>query len=217
MTKQEHPSEEPQPRRHPFPRLPADFFREEAVRTYSERQSLAGDVLRIAPSWTRWFYWVLVIIFLGGITFAYFGTIDEYARGVAVIQLEGRTDPTVRVLAVLPGQYRPMIEPGMPLLLEVSGYRHSPLQMTLDSVDDRVLSPAEARREVGPEIGETLNLSGPLTLVHARLATRTFEADGRVYSLYDGMQGFALARVRRERILFLLAPKLKTLLGGERG
>src|SRR5262249_37984843 len=60
-----------------------------------------GDLLRISPSWTRWAYWLLVLVLVAGLLYAVLGTIDEYASGPAVVRVEGRTDITATTAGVV--------------------------------------------------------------------------------------------------------------------
>jgi multidrug efflux pump subunit AcrA (membrane-fusion protein) len=85
------------------------LFRENALKHASGGQSV-GDVLRLAPSWTRLAYPVLLAAFLAMLAYLIFGTIHEYAIGPAIIWISGRTHLTAAVsgtvssIEVLPGQ-----------------------------------------------------------------------------------------------------------------
>ena len=86
------------------------IFREEALDSHLRDGRIHGDLLRISPRWTRWTYWLLVVVFAAGSSYLGFGRIHEYATGVAVIRDEGRTmvtaitDGTIAAIAVRPGQ-----------------------------------------------------------------------------------------------------------------
>ncbi|HEY9422890.1 MAG TPA: hemolysin D, partial [Thermoanaerobaculia bacterium] len=125
---------------------------------------------------------------------------------------EGRPELT----AYLPGEYRPMLKPGMPLRLELRGYRYAYQHLTVTSVDDEVMGPAEAQRSMG-QIADAVELGGPVVRVTARLAADTFEADDKVRRYHDGMIGQAEVSVRSERVLVALIPALKAVFGGEEG
>lgn len=118
-------------------------------------------------------------------------------------------DPSI--VAVFPGYYRPLIRIGMPLRLELEGYRYAYQQLTVDGITDEVFGPAEARRLLGPG-GDTVPLSGPVVLVTARLPSDTFESDGRRFAYHDGISGRAEIRVRSERLITTLVPALETVL-----
>lgn len=190
-----------------------DLFRAEAIAAYSAGGRSQGHALRITPAWTRWLYWLLIAICAVGLLFASVATIDQYAAGPAVVRLEDDADTGATLIAVLPGQYRPLLQPGMPLRLELTGYRYAYQQPVIESVGDRLIGPDEARRALGPEAAAAMPLPpGPLVLVQARLPARTFTANGGVYPLYDNMSGAVEARVRSERLLLTLVPGLKGLL-----
>ena len=117
------------------------------------------------------------------------------------------TEPTV--VALLPGHYRPLLEPGMRLRFEVQGYEYAYLELTIDNVGAEVVGPVEAQRYLGPALAGVVPVPGPVVFVEARLPGTTFEASGKSYTLHDGMYGRAEAPVRSDRILLSLFPRLK--------
>jgi membrane fusion protein (multidrug efflux system) len=128
-----------------------------------------------------------------------------------------RDDARFGIVAMLPGQYRPLIKPGMPLRLELSGFRYAYRELSIDAIGDEVIGPTEARRYLGAEIADTVVLPSSVILVRAHLPTRDFVVDGRNFAYHDGMQGIAEARVRTEPILFSIIPGLKAVLEGQHG
>lgn len=309
----------------------SDLFRSEAVQHHAQYAG-QGDVLRIAPDWTQWSYWLLVGICIVGLLYAMFGTVYQYASGPAMVRVEGRTDLTAKadgvvsaldvqpgqrvragqllvrfdvaaetheldrinrefelllfrtlreptdqsarqaltalraerelaearlaarsvratqdgiisdirirpgqhlapgdvilslisdqtrfwILVILPGQYRPLLQPGMSLRLELAGYRYEYRELTIDSIDDEVVGPSEVRRYLPQEIADAVMIQGPVVLVRAKLPAPTFMVDGRSYRYYDGMQGTGEARVRAESILVTLLPALKAVVSHDR-
>jgi membrane fusion protein (multidrug efflux system) len=117
----------------------------------------------------------------------------------------------LEVVALLPGEDRPQLGPGMTVRLELSGYRYAYQSFVIDSVSSDVIGPSEARRVLGAEVADSLDLVGPVVLVRGRLPEHVFDADGRTFSYHDGMLGIAEVRVREERILFGLVPGLKRM------
>ncbi|HEY1584954.1 MAG TPA: HlyD family secretion protein, partial [Polyangia bacterium] len=115
------------------------------------------------------------------------------------------------VVALLPGSYRSLLRPGMPLRLYVEGYHYAYRDLVVDSVADAVVGAAEARRFLGPDAAAAVRLDGPVVLVRARLPGRTFDFAGRTYDFYDGLRGLAEVRLRSEPILFTLVPQLRLL------
>jgi membrane fusion protein (multidrug efflux system) len=116
------------------------------------------------------------------------------------------------IVAMIPGQYRPQIKPGMVLRLELTGYTRVYRELTIRSIGDEVIGPQEAKRYLGPEIADALAPAGPVVLVRAPLRSATFSTQGRTYAYHDGMTGLARVRVRSESILLTLVPGLKELM-----
>lgn len=135
------------------------------------------------------------------------------APGDPILSLVGE-DARFSVVAMLPGHHRPLLRPGMPLRLELLGYRYAYQDITVDAVGDEVVGPTEVRRFLGAEIADTIPVSGPVVLVKATLQGRTFTVEGKTYNYFDGMQGLAEARVRYESVLVTFVPALKVILGG---
>lgn len=115
----------------------------------------------------------------------------------------------LEVIALLPGSDRPQLEAGMPLRLELAGYRYAYQTVTIDSVSTDVVGPGEALRVLGPEVADGLHLPPSVVLVHARIPGHEFVVDGEAFRYHDGMLGRAEVRVREERILFALIPGLR--------
>jgi membrane fusion protein (multidrug efflux system) len=115
------------------------------------------------------------------------------------------------VVAMLPGRYRPMLRQGMPLRLELSGFKYVYQNVIIDSVGNEVVGPSEVKRFLGPGLSDTIVLKEPVVLVEARLPQPTFVADGKTFSYFDGMQGDADARVRSESVLVTLVPGIKAI------
>ncbi|MGQ0720242.1 MAG: HlyD family efflux transporter periplasmic adaptor subunit [Candidatus Eiseniibacteriota bacterium] len=76
---------------------PSDLFREEALREAARGREGEGAVLRNSDRWTRWTYHVLVVAFVAALGYGFFGSVDEYASGPAVVRTEGQIDLTARV------------------------------------------------------------------------------------------------------------------------
>ncbi len=134
--------------------------------------------------------------------------------GEGVVSVMG-DNVTVSLVALLPGGYRPTLEPGRPLRVELDGFQHEYHTFTIDSVGDQIVGPAEVRRFLGPEIADAMELNGPMVLVRAQLPSPTFTSKGKTFNYFDGMLARADARVRKERLLVALIPGLKGALGHE--
>jgi hypothetical protein len=102
----------------------------------------------------------------------------------------------------------------MDLRFEVQGYEYAYLHLAVDSVSGEIVGPAEARRYLGPVLGDVVAVAGPVVLVKARLEQDVFEAGGRTYAFHDGLYGRAEVAVRDDRILLSLFPRFKVLTEG---
>jgi membrane fusion protein (multidrug efflux system) len=138
-------------------------------------------------------------------------TSQHVTPGQTLLSLAG-DDAELSIAALFPGHYRPLLEPGMPLRFELTGYRYAYQQLVIERVDDEVIGPSEARRTLGVAAGEALTLNGPLVLATARIPSSNFLSDDELYDYHDGLQGTAEVRVRSERLLPALVPALKRML-----
>jgi multidrug efflux pump subunit AcrA (membrane-fusion protein) len=115
------------------------------------------------------------------------------------------------VVALIPGRYGPLLQPGQVLNLRLAGFSDTKISVEIHRIGDAVVGPTEARRYIGADIGDAVAVSQPVILVHATLPKATFEADERQHPYYSGLVGTAEIRVGDERILFSLLPWTKTL------
>jgi biotin carboxyl carrier protein len=130
--------------------------------------------------------------------------------GDVILSLVGE-EAKLRVVGLLPGQYRPMLHPGRFIRLELDGFPYHRRELTIDSIGDELVGPNEIKRFVGPELADAFVLQGPMVVVEASLPTNLFNDDGRTYAYYNGMTGHAEARVRSEMMLVSLFPVLRIL------
>lgn len=119
--------------------------------------------------------------------------------------------PRPTLVALLPGQYRPLLEEGMELRFEVQGYEYAFVRTELTGVSQEIVGPQEARRYLGPVLEDVVGVTGPVVLVEARLPEATFAAGDDRYAFHDGLFGRAEVAVRSERLLLALFPRLKIL------
>jgi membrane fusion protein (multidrug efflux system) len=118
------------------------------------------------------------------------------------------------VIALLPGQYRPKLRPGLPLRLTLDGFPQAPQQLVVESVGDEVIGREEVHRYLGSRISADALPPGPLVVVRASLPSSTFESDGRGYFFHEGMLAMSEVRTDSEPLLLVLVPGLKALLRG---
>ena len=134
---------------------------------------------------------------------------QRLAPGELVASIVGDAAPAA-LTAVLPGRYRPQLKPGMSLRFALDGDRYRYHDLTIESVGDDVVGPAEVRRFLGADAADTVELRGPLVLVRARLAPRSVHA-GEAARYFDGLPGHVDVRVRSESILGALVPALRAV------
>jgi membrane fusion protein (multidrug efflux system) len=130
--------------------------------------------------------------------------------GDAVASIVG-DDTDLYVLVFLPGAAAPLVEPGMPLRLSMTGHTHAYQDMIVDTVGDEVLSATEARRFLGMDRADQMALPSSVVIATARLPYDTFESDGVDIRYHNGMVGHAEVRVRRTSILKAIVPGLKNM------
>ena len=184
-----------------------ELFRSEAL-DYHLRRAEQGEVLRLDPGWMRWCYRLVLaaVLFAGG--YAVLGKVNEYASGPAVLRVVPASS-RFEAVAVLAGHQRQHLWEGMPMRIELQGQRYVHQWVKIDRIGGEIIGPTEARRYLGPEVADTVEISGPCVLVHAELPTNTFRSRGVDYRYQDGMLATAKAPVRTERILFVLLPQLR--------
>jgi membrane fusion protein (multidrug efflux system) len=110
------------------------------------------------------------------------------------------------VLGLLPGRYRPLLRPEMPLRLTLSGYRMGRQQLVVEHVSASVVGAVELRVIAGnaaPDVGAA---GDGWVLIRAPLLSRHFEASGRRYEYYDGLTGTVEVAVRRRKLISVLSP-----------
>lgn len=112
----------------------------------------------------------------------------------------------LEVIALMPGEDRPQLAPGMTIRLELTGYRYAYQSVAITSVSSDVIGPAEARRVLGSEVADGIALPGSVVVVRGTIASPEFSLDGQAFRYHDGMVGTAEVRVRSEPVVFALVP-----------
>ena len=135
---------------------------------------------------------------------------QHLTEGEVVVSLVQEDSP-LKIIAMLPGGYRPLLSKGGTLRLELNGFPYQYQELIIDEVGDELVGPGEVRRYLGPELAESLTVNGAVVLVRAHTPSRFFEADGKRLAYVDGMLGTAHARVKSERIVTTIVPGLKAL------
>lgn len=132
--------------------------------------------------------------------------------GDALVALD-RPDSRPVVVAMLPGHERPRLSTTpTELLLELDGFPRVRVPVTLRSIADEVVGPAEALRFLGKDQAGAFDVRGPVVMVEAVVDAAEFTADGDTYRLYDGMQGALEIEVDSRTLLESVLPGM----GGRR-
>ena len=122
-------------------------------------------------------------------------------------------EPGYEVIVLLPGHVLPQLGIGMRVRLKIEGYAYAQIDTSIESVGSQVIGPAEARRFLGPDIGDAVNIPGSVVVVRCVLPVDRFYTSTREYRVHDGMHAIAEVEVRRERLLYRLIPALRKLEG----
>jgi membrane fusion protein (multidrug efflux system) len=130
------------------------------------------------------------------------------AGDLALTLLDEDSPPSLVV--VLPGHYRPQLKPGSSLRFEPDGFRFAYQTLTVGSVGEDVLGPAEVRRYLG-ELADAVTIDGPSVIVTAPLPDSRFVSEGRAFNYHHGLPGHAWARVRTRSIMAAFIPTLSDL------
>jgi membrane fusion protein (multidrug efflux system) len=140
---------------------------------------------------------------------------QQLAPGDVVLTLADESRAGFSVVALVPGQFRPMLRPGLPLRFALEGYPQVAAPLQIEAVGDEAVGPAEIRRFFGRELADTLPIAseGSLVLVRARLPEPTFLLEGQRYRYYDGVPGRVDVRVRTMRLGAMLLPALEGVFG----
>jgi multidrug efflux pump subunit AcrA (membrane-fusion protein) len=127
---------------------------------------------------------------------------------VLAVAPAGQARPSV--VAMVPGDYRPMLKQGLPLRFELDGFRYEYADLEVGEVAAEAVGPLEVQRLLGQDRAESILLGpGAKVLVTARLPAPTFSSEGQPYGYFDGLTGTAEIRVRSEPILVTLVPALR--------
>jgi hypothetical protein len=186
------------------------LFREEALRAHTRGREM-GDVVRRPPRRTRVAYPIVVGIAALGVAGLVLGRASHDARGPAVVRAEGADGGGgYTVEAFLPAALRGELKTGSPLRIEITAYPGATVDAPIAQLDDRVLTPEEARRSMGPAAdGAGLDLRGSVVVARAALPGTTFRSGGGELPYSDGMAAAATTPVRSEPLIFALFPGLR--------
>src|SRR5262245_1633687 len=186
------------------------LFREEALRHHSRSRDLGG-VVRRPPRWTGIAFPIVVAIAALGVAELVFGRAPQVARGPAVVRAERVGDEDrYTAQALLPASLRSELKAGSPLRLEIDDHPGAIVEASIARIDDRVLTPEEARRFLDTD--PRLDVSGSVVVARADLPGTTFRAAGGSRPYSDGMTATAETPARSEPLIYALFPGLRAAL-----
>ncbi|HEX8538236.1 MAG TPA: HlyD family efflux transporter periplasmic adaptor subunit [Cystobacter sp.] len=86
----------------PAPKPPPleNIYRQQAIQEHANTR-VDSELLRLSPEWSRWTYWVLLMVVTVGLLFCVLGTVNEYATGPAVVRVEGKSEVTMDVAGLV--------------------------------------------------------------------------------------------------------------------
>lgn len=135
---------------------------------------------------------------------------QHVAAGESVVSVAEKSSE-LYVLAMLPGQYRPQIEKGMILRMEMLGYYYVYSKFEIYDISDGAIGPNEVQRFIGVELRDSVSPRGPTIFVKASPRDKVFMVDGQPYKFHHGMAGRAEVAVARRPIILALLPMLRVL------
>lgn len=134
---------------------------------------------------------------------------EPVSPGQTVLSLTTAEDGRPTVRAFVPGKYGPALARGQTLLLDLDGIPRATQHLAVERVSAEIVGPAEMQRLVGPQLAGAVPPEGSVVMVEARLPSATIDADGRTWTIHDGMLGRVEIRVGKKRLLFALFPQLE--------
>ncbi len=135
--------------------------------------------------------------------------------GEIIVSLSPKSATQASILAMVPADYRPLLELGQKMRFELDGFRYEYADLKVEEVSAEAIGPTEVARFLGDEKVGTVASSAELgakVLVSAKLAKATFTSEGQPFEYFDGLTGTAEIRVRRETLLVMLIPALRAFM-----
>jgi membrane fusion protein (multidrug efflux system) len=134
-------------------------------------------------------------------------------QGDVVLAVTAPGEAKVSAVAMVPANFRPMLQRGSKMRFELEGFKFDYTDVDVEEVSAEAVGPKEVQRLLGQERGDAVTLEpGAHVLVSAPVPVATFESEGQSYAYFDGLTGTAEIRVRREPILVMLVPALRSLI-----
>lgn len=132
--------------------------------------------------------------------------------GEVLLAVTSPGEAKVSAVAMVPANFRPMLRRGSRMRFELEGFKFDYTDVDVEEVSAEAVGAKEVQRLLGQERSDAVALqTGAHVLVTAKIPTATFASEGQSYAFFDGLTGNAEIRVRREPILVMLIPALRTL------
>ncbi len=128
---------------------------------------------------------------------------DTVSAGEHVLTIipEG-SEPSV--IAFMPGFDLARIKVGMILQVEMTGYSHKRLELSINEVGDEVISQTQARKQLGQKLADAVALPPSTVMIKAKLTSTSFDARGETYRFRDGMDGIGEIAVDTKSLLSMI-------------
>jgi hypothetical protein len=176
---------------------PSGLFRREAVEFHTGQQ-LPDGVLRVEAAWTRWAYWLVLVMLVAAAFVTATAHTSETTSGPALIDLRERT-----FVALVPGAASSDVHAGQTVHLDIQG---SAVPTLTAQVRTAEVADEAAIRGAG----------FPPSTQPAVLLTGVLSPGGDVVSPPStGLRGQAVVVLRTEKLLDLVLRQLNGTLGQE--
>jgi multidrug efflux pump subunit AcrA (membrane-fusion protein) len=129
--------------------------------------------------------------------------------GEMLLAVAPKDSAEVSIVAMVPADYRPMLQRGAKMRFELDGFHYEYSDLAVEDVAAEAVGTAEVMRYLGNERADSVAIDpGAKVLVTAKLPSSSFTSEGQAY----GLTGNASIRVRRESLLVMLIPALRSVL-----
>jgi hypothetical protein len=187
------------------------LFRREAVEHMVSVAGPFGDLIRLSPVWSRWLLGALAVVAVAAGVAASLLRLPSIVSGPAVVRhpphLRELVSPEaaegVRIVGLLPGSSRRFLDGEVRLLFRDPNGSGCKLSLDAAPALAGVVGPSRARRLLGDDIGDAVELRGPIAMLLSEPISPT---PGEGCVLYDGMVGVAEMTAGRETLLQRLLP-----------
>jgi biotin carboxyl carrier protein len=94
-----------------------------------------------------------------------------------------------RVIALVPGSFRPRLAVGQNMRVSLAGYAFTTLTLKVTRIGTELVGPSEAKRMLGAAREDAFPVSGSNVWVEADLEQSSFDFNGRALRFHDGLSG----------------------------